>query len=246
MKKYIKTPRGKYYYSPESLFLGVKKIDIQKAKENLLLLNKLAKEHGFKFILFFGSLLGAVRENGLIEHDEDIDIAILSEDKGKFLDFLHVIRPHGFNLIRYDRRGDLYSVMRNGEYIDIYVMFEVYPTVVGTGGFLYPQKYFKTLTEYDLFSDKFWIPKEYEEALIFIYGETWRTPIKYANFEMSKAKRFFFISFWWFMNNIAPLWLYKCILGLKDKQKIATYNRMVDVVQKKYPNTNGLSKIQGA
>lgn len=48
------------------------------------------------------------------------------------------------------------------------------------------------------------------------------------------------------MNNIAPLWLYKYILGLKDKQKIATYNRMVDVVQENYPNTNKLSKIKGA
>ena len=64
-----------------SLFLGVKKIDVPKAKENLLLLNKLAKENNFKFVLFFGSLLGAVREKGLIKHDEDIDVIILSEDK---------------------------------------------------------------------------------------------------------------------------------------------------------------------
>lgn len=62
MKKYIETPQGKYYYTPVSLFLGVKKIDVPKAKENLLLLNKLAKENNFKFVLFFGSLLGAVRE----------------------------------------------------------------------------------------------------------------------------------------------------------------------------------------
>lgn len=243
MKKYVETPQGKYYYTPVSLFLGVKKIDEPKAKENLLLLNKLAKENSFKFVLFFGSLLGAVREKGLIKHDEDIDVIILSEDKDKFLNFLHVIRPFGFELIRYDRRGDLYSIMRNGEYIDIYVMFEIYPGVRGTGGFLYPEKYMKNLTQYELFGDKFWVPIDYEEALTFTYGETWRTPIKYADFEMNKSKRCFFISFWWFMNNVAPLWLYKFILGLKDKQKVEDYNKMVDVVLKNYPETKGVRKI---
>lgn len=45
------------------------------------------------------------------------------------------------------------------------------------------------------------------------------------------------------MNNVAPLWLYKFILGLKDKQKVEDYNKMVDVVLKNYPETKGVRKI---
>ena len=88
MKLKIKTPVGNYYYKYVPIFLGIKPIDKVIAKENLLLLKGILDKHNLKFLLSFGTLLGAVREHDFISHDEDIDLIMFKRDLPSFLSLL--------------------------------------------------------------------------------------------------------------------------------------------------------------
>ena len=125
MKLKIKTPVGNYYYKYVPIFLGIKPIDKVIAKENLLLLKGILDKHNLKFLLSFGTLLGAVREHDFISHDEDIDLIMFKRDLPSFLSLLFELRKNGFELARYESRGFL-SIIRKGEYIDFY-FFDDYP-----------------------------------------------------------------------------------------------------------------------
>ena len=65
-----------FTYNPQKLEhnTNTAKLDINIAKSNLLIFNKIAIANDFRFILFFGTLLGAVREHDFIKNDTDIDV----------------------------------------------------------------------------------------------------------------------------------------------------------------------------
>ena len=69
-------------------------------KNGLVLLSKfseLCHENQIVFWLDFGTLLGAWREHDFIEHDYDIDLGVMFEDRDKLQ---HVLENGGFSLIR--------------------------------------------------------------------------------------------------------------------------------------------------
>lgn len=182
----IKTPRGRFHYTSMNLYLGIKQIDRIKAFDNLKILIRVLTDAGVSVSPAFGTLLGIIRENNFIEWDEDIDLFILKEDKEKFLNALWDLKEEGFELIRQERVGHLYSIIRNGEYIDFYVMEPVSPEVRTTlgGGFVF-EKYLTDLIDWNFNGLTVKIPREYEQCLEFMYGD-WRTPVQYANYKMSR------------------------------------------------------------
>lgn len=119
MKLNIPTSKGNYSYRFVPIYPGIKPINKERAKENLSLLKKICNTHNLEFILFFGTLLGAVREHDFISHDEDIDIVLPITGLERFKDILFILRENGFEVVRFERRGFM-SIMRKGEYIDIY------------------------------------------------------------------------------------------------------------------------------
>ena len=187
---YIRTPKGRFHYSPKSIYLGIKRIDRDVAFDNLKTVAVVMQKAGLTLRPAYGTLLGIIRENDFIEWDEDIDINILSEEKDRFLDILWDLKVEGFELVRVDLCGYLYSVMRNNEYIDFYIQESISPEVRTYYGDCFEiEKYLTDLKDWDFKGINVSIPKDCEEYLEFMYGD-WRTPVKYADFELSEKAIF--------------------------------------------------------
>ena len=54
----------------------MKRIELEVMDE----IHRICRDHGLRYYLFYGSLLGAVRHGGFIPWDDDIDIVMMRED----------------------------------------------------------------------------------------------------------------------------------------------------------------------
>lgn len=85
--------------------------------------------NNFHYFLIFGSMLGAVREHGLIKHDLDLDTAMWYEDYNDNL--LPTLEKAGFKLehsfvVDGGKNGMEWTLVKNGVSVDI---FFVYPAI---------------------------------------------------------------------------------------------------------------------
>ena len=71
-----------FYIRPMIKKLWATQIDI------LSWVDEVCKEYGIRYIMCYGSLLGAVRHKGFIPWDDDIDIGMLREDYDKFFEVI--------------------------------------------------------------------------------------------------------------------------------------------------------------
>lgn len=67
--------------------------------EVLLEIERICKKYGLEYFAYSGTLLGAVRHNGFIPWDEDMDIAMLRDDYQKFLQVAKIELPQGWRLM---------------------------------------------------------------------------------------------------------------------------------------------------
>ena len=173
-KNYIKTEKDIYSYYPKQLKTGVKKIDtviaVKLLGDVVDVLNKYSIDH----CLMFGTLLGAVREAGLIKHDEDMDIFIRECDFQKLVNTLFELRDLGIDVVRHS--DFILSIMRDGEYIDFYVFSDTNGASLKCKSYVYPKFYFDEFEVLNLNGKPFKVPKHSESLLSMIYGEDWRIP----------------------------------------------------------------------
>jgi hypothetical protein len=150
---------------------------------------------GIRFYLIFGTLLGAVRDHGLIEGDEDVDVYIDSEQLlRRNLPFLH---ENGLKVCRiYDHR--LYSFHTdNNSYIDVYIRGKLPFSIWGLWcdrislGVI-PRCYIKKYDKIDFLGIECLCPHKPERVLRYWYGKSWRTPIKGHYFTYDSPSRH-----WW-------------------------------------------------
>lgn len=69
--------------------------------EILLMVDKFCKEHNLTYYLGEGTLLGALRHNGFIPWDDDVDLLMPREDYNKFLKLAQTELPDGYQLDSY-------------------------------------------------------------------------------------------------------------------------------------------------
>lgn len=215
MEKII-TPIGLYSFSPKILYVGRKKIDKQIAKQNLADFNSIANKNNLKFGLIYGTLLGAVREHDFIDHDEDIDLFVLSEQRDLLLEMLFELRKYDFEVVRYDRRG-LISIMKNNEYIDIYIFSPLQKGVRVCCGECILEKYLLNTFFLDFLSESILVPTDYEEYLQFQYGKDWTTPVYYTDFKVSRITMLVFSMKEKFKYCLPDILFYKFVKRLEKK-----------------------------
>lgn len=238
MNTIITSSGQKIQYKPLPLFRGVQFINKQLAKENLLLLKSILDDNGINFGLIAGTILGAIREHDFIDHDEDIDLFILSEDRQKVIDVLPQICAAGFEIIRYHRTKKLMSIMKNGQYID-FNFYEPYNKDIRcSGGWLVLDRFLTQTTTVEFLGKDFRVPKDYYGYLECAYGKNWRIPVVWNNYEMSwmetKIRNFFEK-----IKEILPLPLYNYLLSFSANKEI---NRHVGYMTR-FCNDNNLPMV---
>lgn len=154
------------------------KIDEEVIINNLIDVNNTCKEFNVKCWLQDGTLLGLIRDNKLIEWDNDADMACHGSDwNPKILDEL---KKKGFRIE--GRPGIGPRMTRRNNSVDIFL----YRT---EDNGLWSWSAFKKRTEYrfdmppfnliekEFWGEKFLIPEDPEKWLEIKYGKNWRTPV---------------------------------------------------------------------
>ncbi len=179
MSQVINTNQGDYVFEPKFFATGGKLIDKVVSKENLFLFKSVMEVNGIPFSLAYGTLLGAIRDKDFITHDEDTDVAILKEDESAFLSVLFALQEKGFVVGRYE--DGLLSVVRDGEYIDIYIFKKAAFGYRKFGRTVLKEKYLLDVVECNFLGGVFAVPREHINYLLDHYGVEWMTPIKGAH-----------------------------------------------------------------
>ncbi len=180
----IQTSKGVYSFKEKVFELGVKAINKDIAEENLFLFKDIMDKNELEFSLAYGTLLGAIRENDFIEYDEDIDVIILDENRVSFIDLLFDFRKHGFEVGRYF--NDLLSLVREGEYIDVYIFKKACFGFRSMGDEIIKERFLINTVKYSFLGKSFNIPEDYKECLLYHYGHDWKIPIKNQHAEIYK------------------------------------------------------------
>lgn len=190
--KEISTSKGIYKYEELTFENGIKKINREISKINLLSLKKCFDVNDLSFGLMYGTLLGAVREKNFIKHDEDTDIFILYENQNKLFDLLFELRNIGFEVGRLD--SALLSVIKDGEYIDIYFYKLKNSTIRACEGYEIKAELLENLEDYSFLGEIFKVPKNPEKMLEILYGKNWKIPdlnAKATNYGVYLGVKFF-------------------------------------------------------
>lgn len=230
MYKTISTQKGKYRYKFVPIFEGIKPINKEIANENLKLLKEVCDRNNLTFLLFFGTLLGAVREHDFITHDEDIDIVMLKSEMPAFLSMLFELRQEGFELARYERRGFL-SIIRKGEYIDIYFYapYKKDPELMHCCMDICEKNFIEEIAPMEFLGNTYMAPVDYEEYLAYQYGDDWRTPSQRFKFGLSNAQRFKQLAIM-YIKELIPT---PILERLQEKKEQHVLDFFIDKIQKK-------------
>jgi len=107
----------------------------------LTVIDELCRQNNIKYILYAGTLLGAVRHSGFIPWDDDLDIAMLREDYEKFLAIRSDMIPDQYLIESYHtninypfsfakfRKNDTVYVEKTFENLDIHhgIYVDIFP-----------------------------------------------------------------------------------------------------------------------
>lgn len=160
---------------------------------NALAVKQVFDDLGIRFCLSHGTILGVLRDGDVIAHDDDVDLALFSEDRPKLeparrrlraLGFFvpdegdptRPIEPHGpnANMPYYD-----FVAIRDGEKIEGWIFdqigdFYIYDQT--RDGLTIPRRHLDTFSEIPWRGVLFKAPHDVDGYLDLMYGKNWRTP----------------------------------------------------------------------
>lgn len=131
---FTKIPGVRYLFGKlykHFIYDPVRNKEIKQFQDNALIVlmefDKILRECNVPYCLFWGSLIGAVREHGFIKHDFDIDVAIWKSDYSEKLK--EALIKNGFShkhrfLIENGESGMEDTFEKDGVAIDIFYFFE--------------------------------------------------------------------------------------------------------------------------
>jgi lipopolysaccharide cholinephosphotransferase len=155
-------------------------IDPEIARNNLLVFKRILDARKINFVLVYGTLLGAVRDKGFIEHDYDIDTTLF--DQEAFLRIIPELKSAGLLLVRFCEKQMTYSFMKDNCYIDVYIPTPMKGLLglvyVNYCGRFFPRHFFKSFTTISFLNEEFVVPAKPERLLRYFYGSDWQTPIR--------------------------------------------------------------------
>ncbi len=178
MKKEIRTEKGIIRYEEIELLLGEKVLDPEISRTNLVDFKKVMDKHKIRYGFMYGTLLGAVRDGNFIPWDEDVDIFVLDEDRMKVYNALFDFEKIGFKVARQQNDGELLSVIRDNEYIDMYFYRKTYNNKRRSCDYAVVASHLENVETIDFLGMDFYIPSNPEKLLITLYGEDWHIPQK--------------------------------------------------------------------
>jgi len=151
------------------------------AKYLLLKTKYILDSNDIPFLLVFGTLLGAYRDQQFITWDRDIDIALVEEYREEVRRLIKEgwFAVYGISWIR--DVGYLYSVGYEGEYLDFYFFEEQRQAYVcgGAGEYIIKKEQIREPNSKIIFlGEEFNTVHSIEEYLTGQYGETWKIPIR--------------------------------------------------------------------
>lgn len=161
--------------------------DWQKYVTNLLDVTEVLETHGIKSLLAFGTLLGAIRDGGPCEGDQDVDVMCLAhEHETKLFELWRDdqfvpgwFMEKGFEICRVSNH--LLTVCRDDSYVDVYMFRPPRPTDDHPGKMFCCWHYWidewRIVNPWSmpLHGRRFWIPAQPESYLERVYGK-WRIP----------------------------------------------------------------------
>ena len=153
-------------------------MNVEVMTKNLWDLKEALDKYNIKFVLIFGTLLGAIRENRLLPYDKDADIACFSgTDHRKMYLAVKDLTSKGFFVLD-KNMCPLHDhfVVRKGEKIDIWWFDKINKDWVYDNNVRYPQIYFDQAYDIGFLNRKFKVPFDPKKFLKITYGNSWVTP----------------------------------------------------------------------
>ena len=172
----------------------LKPITEDDARSLLQTTKKLFDKCGLQFCLCFGTLLGAIRDHGLIKGDEDVDVFVESEELlRKSLPYL---QDNGLILCRINK-GNYYSFhTENNSYIDVYIkrrlplsIWSLWCCSINSGA--YPKWFFRKYDIINFLGVDCLCPHKPERLLRYLYGKDWVIPQRGHNYKYDSPSRYY-------------------------------------------------------
>ena len=213
----IKTSKGYLEYKNHLLNFGSMVLNPEKMLENLHILSLYLAKIDINWGPAFGTLIGIVRNEEFQPWKPVFDIYILKEDEERFKDILWLLLEADFEVVRYERRGRYYLV-RNGEYIKVFVLTKVCSDVRHTGSsdFIH-EKYIQNTVKWYFKGIQLNVPAEVDEYLEFQYGKDWTTPKQTVIYSNNLFVRYRYWMKTWIQDHLPDDLYYKWILNHRKK-----------------------------